>query len=155
MKYFLLLFSLTLCAFTCKKAGEEKKVSETCQGGSLGVKSLETEYGCVNTRYALQFNATENFLVINSQSAFEAAVSGSCVPVIDFNQYTLVIGKKQLSNDNSFIEYNASRDCSTGTVQVNVTIKNNLGLSAPVVTWHCLLPKVADTETVLTNISIE
>lgn len=155
MKYILMLFSLTLCAFTCKKAAEEKKLSETCQSGPLAVKSLETEYGCINTRYALQLNSAENFLVINSQADFETSVAGSCIPAIDFNQYTLVIGKKQLTNDNTGIEYTANRDCNTGTVQVNVIIKNNLGLSAPVITWHCLLPKIADTETVTTNISIE
>jgi hypothetical protein len=153
MKYFLLAFSLTLFAFTCKKNQEEKVLDNPCQNGTISLSSMETQYGCVNTKYGMRLNATEAFLVIRDQATFAANVTGSCLPVVDFNQYTLVIGKKQLINDNTSISYSATKNCDTKKVNLLVTITNNLGLAAPLVTWHTLLPALAVNETV--DVAIE
>ena len=155
MKYLLVLSSLALFAFTCKKIAEEKRITPTCESGNVVIKNLETEYGCVNTKYNLQLNNVDSFVVINSQPEFEAKVTGTCLPAIDFAAYTLVAGKKQLTNDNSNIQYTAIRDCNASKIHLNVLLSNTLGLSAPVVTWHCLLPKLQATEMVEVNIEVQ
>jgi hypothetical protein len=153
MKQLLLLFSVSVFAFGCKKT-VEVKLDIPCQEGGVSLGSLEGQYGCVNTKYGLQLNASDSVKIIRSQQEFEAHVTGSCLPAIDFNMFTLIIGKKQLQNDNTAIEYNAVRDCDAGKINLEVYITNNLGLAAPIVTWHTLLPKLADGERVDVSFSI-
>jgi hypothetical protein len=59
-----------------------------------------------------------------------------------------------LQNDNGSIEYAATRDCDAGKVNLLVFITNNLGLAAPVVTWHALLPRLAAHEKVSVDIQL-
>jgi hypothetical protein len=153
MKHLFILFSLSLFACSCKK-NATIILDTPCQEGGVSLGSLESQYGCVNTRYGMSLTAASSFLVIRSQQEFEASVTGNCLPSIDFNQYTLVIGKKQLINDNTGIEYYATKDCETKKVNLVVYITNSLGLSAPLVTWHTLLPKLAADETVEVTIEL-
>jgi hypothetical protein len=155
MKYLLLAFSLTLFAFTCKKNQDEAIRDYPCQSEELPLASLESQYGCANTKYGMRLNSADSFMVIRDQATFAANVTGNCLPAIDFNAYTLVIGKKQLPNDNTSIEYNASKDCQARKINLTVVIKNNLGLSAPVVTWHCLLPKLTVDEKVAVSVFVQ
>lgn len=154
MKHLFILLSLSLFACSCKK-NAAITLDTPCQEGAVSLGSLESQYGCVNTRYGMQLTAASSFLVIRSQQEFEANVAGNCLPAIDFDQYTLVIGKKQLINDNTGIEYYASRDCDTRKINLLVSITNNAGLSAPLVTWHTLLPKLAADETVEVTVELQ
>jgi hypothetical protein len=91
MKYILLAFSLTLFAFTCKKNQDDKILDNPCQSGGVSLGSLESQYGCANTKYGMRLNAVDSLLVIRDQATFVAHVTGNCLPAIDFNQYTLVL----------------------------------------------------------------
>ena len=153
MKQLLLLFILSIIAIACKKTAQVT-LEIPCQEGGVSLGSLEGQYGCVNTKYGLQLNASDSVKIIRSQQEFEANVTGSCIPAIDFNTFTLIMGTKQLLNDNIAIEYNAVRDCDAGKINLEVYITNNLGLAAPSVTWHTLLPKLADGERVDVSFSI-
>jgi hypothetical protein len=132
-----------------------KKNSTPCESGSLPYKSLETEYGCTNTKYQLHISLQDTFAVIKNQADFFASVSGSCLPTIDFTNYDLIIGKKGLKSDNKSIEYALQKDCETGHIGMNVTFKNTLGMSAPNLTYHCLVPKLKTGETITVNIIIQ
>lgn len=153
MKYLLIVFSFSLFTVGCKKTAQI--TSNTCQEGILSLGSLESQYGCVNTKYSLHLNGTDSVRIIRNQQEFEASVTGSCLPAIDFNTFTLIVGKKQLQNDNTAIAYSAQRDCDAGKINLEVYITNNLGLAAPVITWHTLLPKLADGERVDVSFSIQ
>lgn len=147
MKQLLLLFSLSVFTIACKKTAEVT-LETPCQEGGVSLGSLESQYGCNNTKYGLHLNGTDSVKIIRSQQEFEANVTGNCLPAIDFNMFNLIIGKKQLTSDNNTIEYSAVRECDPRTIKLEVYITNNIGLAAPVVTWHSLLPKLADDETV-------
>lgn len=135
-----LVLFLLFESMSCDKKDE-------CKSTVVIVKSLETEYGCVNTRYGLQIDLTENYTIIRSQQDFENKVSGNCIPIIDFASYDLVIGKKGLNRGNSSIDYKLTRDCAN-ILKLQVTFNQSLTLDTPIVTYHALIPKLGDEETV-------
>lgn len=135
-----LAFSVLLGLISCDKKNE-------CKSTELIVKSLETEYGCPDTRYGLQIDLSENYTIIRTQQDFENKVSSNCIPKIDFSSYDLVIGKKGLNRGNASIDYNLKRDC-TNILKLQVTFNQSLTLNAPIVTYHALIPKLGDKETV-------
>ena len=105
---------LSICYwFSCSK--------EDCQSMNLSIKNLEDEFQCVNTKYQMELNISEDLIIINSQDEFENLVSGSCSPVIDFEKYTLITGKKGLPNGNTSIEYIWTRNCPNSDYILQVT----------------------------------
>jgi hypothetical protein len=143
-----MLLIVTICsAFKCNK--EDENIA--CSSGPLVIKSLETEYGCINTPMQMNISLSNTYRLINSQAEFANLVTGSCLPTIDFAQYTLLIGKQTLNGGLSNISYEANKDCSTGGYVVNVTITKNLALQAPNVTYHLLLPKIQNSSLVQVN----
>jgi hypothetical protein len=148
---FALLLLTTVCsAFKCNK--EDAPV--VCSSGPLVLKSLESEYGCSNTPMQMHINLNNSYRLINTQAEFNSLVTGSCLPNIDFNQYTLLIGKQALTGGLQNITYTALNDCNSNTQTVNVQITKNLALNAPNVTYHVLLPKVASTSSVQVNTTV-
>ncbi len=143
---------VTICsAFKCNKEEESK----ACVSGPLAIKTLESEYGCTNTAMQLNINLSNNYRLINSTAEFTSLVTGSCMPAIDFSQYTLLIGKQSLNGGLSNISYVANKDCSTGGYVVNVTITKNLALQAPNVTYHLLLPKIQNNSSLQVNTTVQ
>ena len=121
----------------------------------LDVKSLESEYGCENTKHLIDIALNDTFKIIRSQSSFDSLVSGTCKPQIDFTKYDLVIGKKRLISGNQAITYELVRDCKTNRFMLTVTFIQNEATVAPNITYHALVPKLKSNETIEVVLQIE
>ena len=121
--------------------------NDDCDSTDLIVTSLESEYGCDDTRYDLEIDLSNNYTIIHSQQEFENKVTSNCIPDIDFSSFDLVIGKKGLSSGNSSIDYKLTKDCSN-QITLLVTFNQGETMNAPNITYHALIPKLGDEETV-------
>lgn len=140
MKYRILIISiLFLGIISCNN-------DDDCPDTVLNTTSLEIEYGCINTKYQMDIDLSENHMIIRNQLDFAEFVSGSCQPAIDFSVYDLVIGKKGLSNGNSSIDYKLVEDCETGNQNLIVTFNQDETTEAPNLTYHALIPKLRDEQ---------
>jgi hypothetical protein len=125
-------------------ACEKENASETtppCDGNPLVIKTLESEYGCTNTKNSMQINLQDTFTVIKTAAAFTQQVSGTCTPAIDFTAYDLIIGKKTLTTGNQSIAYEAKINCTTEKLELKVIFNQNVAGNAPNLTYHILVPK--------------
>jgi hypothetical protein len=134
---------------------QKKNEELPCEVVNSVPTSLEAEYGCVNTKYQMQIALQNNFKVIQSQAEFTAQVTGTCMPIIDFSNYALIIGKKGLTNGNRNISYALVRDCPNNKMTLNVTLQNDLTLNAPNITYHALVPKLNTNEQVAVNVTVQ
>ncbi|RUA13174.1 MAG: hypothetical protein DSY83_12055 [Flavobacteriia bacterium] len=135
-----LILLIILKTFTCCQN------DDACTDRILNTASLESEYGCANTKYQMEIDLVDEFTIIRSQSSFEALVTGSCQPQIDFSTYDLVIGKRSLSNGNTSIDYKLVEDCETGDQVLMVTFHQNDTTEAPNLTYHAFIPKLGDEQ---------
>lgn len=119
-----------------------------CFVSDVDFTNLEAAYSCENTKNLLQIDLEETYTLINSQAAYDAQITGPCMPQIDFSIYTLIIGKKALANGNSSISYDYRNDCATDTNTLTVTFNQNETTEAPNLTYHILSPKIAESTTV-------
>ena len=126
---------------------ETISLKEGCLSDPLPVKSLEEEYDCANTKY-IDIDLSEDYTIIRSQSAFNALVSDDCNPQIDFSSYDLVIGRKGLTSGNSSIEYRLRKACNSDKLQLIVVFHQDDTTVAQEITYHALIPKLGDEETV-------
>lgn len=145
---YLLLTIITLC-IGCSSSDDPG-----CVSLPVDFTSLETEYGCENTKNLLEIDTTEVFTILSSQQEFEAITSGPCMPQIDFTTYDLIIGKRDLSSGNNSISYEATQDCSTNILQLTVTFNQNATTEAPTLTFHILVPKLLNPDTTIVDIVI-
>ncbi|WP_143002822.1 hypothetical protein [Psychroflexus sediminis] len=127
--------------------------NEACTDKIIETTSLENEYGCINTKFGMEINLTDDFMVITNQEDFERLVTGDCQPDIDFSTYDLIIGKKQLTTGNDSIDYQLIENCETNTYILEVTFKQNNTLIAPNLTYHRLIPKLPQTADVIVDIT--
>lgn len=140
MKYRILIISILLVGiFSCNKDDE-------CTDTILNTTSMEIEYDCTNTKYQMDIELSENFMIIRNQLDFTEFVSGDCQPEIDFSVYDLIIGKKGLANGNNSIEYELVQGCETGNQKLIVTFNQNETTEAPNLTYHALIPKLGDEQ---------
>ena len=117
-------------------------------------KSLETLYGCENTKNLLEIDTSEVFVIINTQQQFENLVSGPCMPQVDFTTYDLLIGEQGLSSGNNTITYEETQDCTTDILEVTVTFNQNETAEAPTLTFHILVPKLSNPNSTTVDIII-
>lgn len=132
----LILFSILL---SCKK--------DHCSEILIVTKHFESEFGCENTKHTLDIDLNNDCTIIRSKSDYDSKVSGSCLADIDFSKYDLVIGKQSSGNSNDTILYDYRYKCpgneltlTVDIVQTNITFPDN-------VTYHALIPKIGDEET--------
>ena len=125
-----------------------------CFVSDLDFTNLEAAYSCENTKNLVQIDLQDTFTLIQSQSEYDAQVSGPCTPQIDFSLYTLIIGKQGLANGNTSISYNYINDCAVDLNTLTVTFNQNATAEAPNLTYHILSPKVEATTTVEVTINI-
>ncbi len=125
--------------------------NDVCTDNELFTKSLEEEYGCVNTKYQIQIDLVDDFAIIHSQAAYNDLVTGICQPEIDFNTYDLVIGKKGLTSGNDTITYQLIENCNTNNLELKVSFHQNITTEAPNLTYHALIAKLGDEQ----NLNVE
>ncbi|MDX1830531.1 MAG: hypothetical protein R3342_13405 [Lutibacter sp.] len=140
-QHFLVIFIITLTFNSCNK-------ENNCQNEILPTFSLENKYNCSNTASQMDIQLSNDYVIIRNQSKFDNLVTGSCIPVIDFNSYDLIIGKQGLNNGLVSIDYVLTRDCVTKKLELLVTFNTDLTNVAPNVTYHALIPKLGIEETV-------
>lgn len=141
MKNILLLLVLTTAIVFNSSCGKE----DPCDLEVIEVKSLEDEYGCINTKYTMHIFITAQFTVISSQSSFESLISGDCTPEnIDFSTYDLIVGKQGLTSGNTSIEYEMMKDCDPIKYSLKVIFNQNATTEAPNLTYHALVPKLEE-----------
>jgi hypothetical protein len=123
----------------------------TCKNINIPITSLENEYGCVDTKDLMKIDLLEDYIIIRNQDDFDSLVSGSCNPIIDFDTYDLVIGKKGLPNGNNTIYYKLYENCETKSLTLQVSFINSMIMIAPNLTYHSLIPKLKNGQ----NINVE
>ncbi len=126
-----------------------------CFVSDVSFTNLESAYSCENTKNLMEIDLQETFTLIQTQAEFDAQITGACMPEIDFTIYTLIIGKKALSNGNTSISYDYTNDCATDINTLTVTFNQNETDVAPNLTYHILSPKLEESTTVevITNTS--
>ena len=143
-KTYFTIICITLVAFVFFSCNNDDR----CENSIIKTESLENLYGCTDTRYSLDIKLSENYTIIRNQQAFLDLTTGTCRPDIDFKSYDLIIGKKGLGSGNSSIEYKLVEDCKKTTKKLTVIFKQNISAVAPNITYHILIPKLQETETV-------
>lgn len=136
MNYLILMVSIVI--FSCNND------DGVCTDINVSTTSLESEYGCTNTKYQMDIDLSNDFMIIRNQADFNALVTGSCLPSIDFDTYDLVIGKQSFASGNTSIEYLLVEDCETANQNLTVTFYQNATAVAPNLTYHALIPKLDD-----------
>jgi hypothetical protein len=117
-----------------------------CSDSTIETTSLENEYACINTPYQMDIELSEDYMIIGNQTEFLDLVTGSCLPDIDFSNYDLVIGKKGLSNGIDSINYVLIENCENESQILTVTFNKNATTEAPNLTYHALIPKLANEQ---------
>ena len=102
----------------------------------------------------MEIDLSNDFTIIRTQNIFNDLVSGSCHPEIDFGIYDLIIGKKGLVSGNSSIDYELTENCETHNQNLKVTFNQNATMIAPNLTYHALIPKLENRQTVSVDIEI-
>lgn len=143
--FILIMFIGTTIISSC--GGDE------CTPQSLSTSSLEAEYGCTNTKHQMDIALSNDFTVIRSQNVFDELVSGSCTPEIDFDRYSLIIGKQGLTNGNTSIDYDWKDECEDNFTLM-VTFQNNITAEAPNLTYHALVNALQDNARVTVEVTI-
>lgn len=155
--YLCIVFGLVFILGACSKTDEMPTVDQ-----NRNVKNLVTALrdcpevdlpwttidilGCP-TAHLLNVNVNESYLLIRSQTEFDNLVSytGNCSLAIDFSAYDLIIGKKQLTSGNQFVDFDQfTQDCNTR--KVRVFFHQNETMIAPNVLYHVLIPKLNNSE---------
>jgi len=125
---------------------------EKCEDEILSTKHFETEFGCTNTRFDLQIDLHNEYTIIRSKSTYDTNVIGTCHPDIDFSKYDLVIGRQSTGNFNDTILYDYRRVCPNMDLSLIINVIQ-LDITMPsTVTYHALIPKLGDEESL--NIQI-
>ncbi|MFK5889889.1 MAG: hypothetical protein QM486_04075 [Flavobacteriaceae bacterium] len=150
MKLRILIISILFLGFySCNN-------DNNCTDNVVNITSLENEYGCTNTKYQMDIDLSDNYMIISNQLDFAEFVSGSCQPTIDFSIYDLVIGKKGLGNGNESIEYELIENCETENQSLTVTFnQNETTEEAPNLTYHALIPKLRNEQELNVEIVIK
>lgn len=124
---------------SCKKNDCDEKI--------LIAKHLESDYGCVNTKYSLVVDLQNNGKIIRSEEVYNTEVAGPCHPDIDFSKYDLVIGKQSSGNENDTILYDYRTACPDNEPTLTVDIVQSDATRPDNVVYHAIIPKLGDEET--------
>ena len=92
----LILSSTTAIVFntlllTCSK---EDNNSMDCNGTQLPFTSIETYFGCPNTKYSMDIDLNNTYTIIRNQAQFDQLVTipDDCPINLDLTNYDLIIG---------------------------------------------------------------
>ena len=146
--FIICLIACGVIIVSCDKENE-------CENLVLITESLENLYDCPDTRYGLECRMDNDYEIIRSQQSFLDFTTGTCRPEIDFQSYDLIVGKKGLTSGNSSIEYNLIDDCQEVIKILTVTFNQNITTVVPNLTYHVLVPKLGDEETIRVIINVK
>jgi hypothetical protein len=121
---------------------------ENCQDILLTVEHLD----CENLKYSMDIDLNNNYTYIRSKEEYDAMVTGTCHPEIDFSNWDLIIGKQASGNENDTIYYNYRRTCIENRLTLNIEIVQSDLTRPDNITYHALIPKLGDEETIFVNI---
>ncbi|MGM0636095.1 MAG: hypothetical protein ACQESK_08505 [Bacteroidota bacterium] len=139
MKKLLVLTIIGMFLLSCSSDDDN-----TCNDTEITTTTLESEYGCENTKHQIDIGLTDDYTIISSQTDYNNVVTGNCQPDIDFSTYKLVIGKKGLSNGNDSIDIQFIENCTTGEPTLTFTFNQNDTEVASNLTYHALIPNHYD-----------
>ena len=139
MKKTILISAILIFFLSCSK-------KDNCNEEQLLTKHFEMEYGCPDTKFTLQINLTNDAKIIRSTEEYDAQVSGSCHPAVDFSAYDLVIGRQSTGNYNDTILYDLKRTCPDKELLLTVDVIQSDLTMPSTVTYHALIPKLGDEE---------
>ncbi len=128
---------------------------DECSNTEITLTDLEAEYGCESTKYQMDIDLSDDFTIIKNQSSFENLVSGSCNPQVEFDRFDLIIGKQVVNTGNVSLDYQLNKDCNSNQLKLTVTAKQGLTTVVENLTYHVLVPKLTDGESVQVEIAIE
>jgi len=147
MKYICIIPVLLICMSSCKK--------NDCKEELRSAKHFETEFGCVNTKYDLSIDLTNNVTVIRTKDDYDTKVTGTCHPEVDFTQYDLVIGNQATAYRNDTILYDFRIACPENQLTLSVEIIQSDVNVADEVVFHAMIPKLGDEELLYINVNIK
>ncbi len=139
LKYFLMIGALLM--FSCSSDDE-------CSNTEITLTDLEAEYGCTSTKYQMDIDLTNDFTIIRTQSSFDDLVTGNCSPQIDFDRFDLIIGKQVVTTGNVSLDYKLMNNCVNNRLDLTITSVQGLTTVVENLTYHVLVPKLNDKETV-------
>lgn len=122
--------------------------NENCEDILLSDEHL----ACENSKYSINIDLSNNYAYIRSEEEYNFLVTGTCHPEIDFSIYDLIIGKQASGNENDTIYYDLRRTCPENRLTLNIEIVQSDLTRPDNVTYHALIPKLGDEETILVNI---
>lgn len=126
-----------------------------CPDETSETESLESLYDCMNTKYQMDIDLADDFMVIQDQETFDNLVTGSCMPDIDFSTYNLLIGKQGLTSGNTSILYFLNRNiCISDQWELTVQFNQNATAEAPNLTYHALITNTINPDDIGVNIII-
>ena len=147
MRYRNLSGVLLICIFfSCKK--------NDCVVRSIGITHLETEYGCLNTKYTLVVKLINTCTIVSDKQAYDTVVFGDCHPAIDFTKYDLLIGSQSLINMNDSITYDLSTICPYEELELKVGFKQSSLTGPDAVVYHALIPKLTASDILTIKLKI-
>lgn len=126
-----------------------------CRESVIPIKHFETDYGCPDTKHTLEIALTDKCTLIQTKADYDNQVSGSCHPDIDFNTYDLVIGKQSTPREVDTIYYDYGIACPENDLTLNVEIVEGDADSPDVVVYHALIPKQANSGTIVINLKVK
>jgi hypothetical protein len=141
MKIQIILLAVLMFLSSCNK-------KEDCQDIILTVEQLS----CEDSKYSLNIDLSNNYTYIRSNEKYDLLVTGTCHPEIDFSHYDLIIGKQASGNENDTIYYDFRRTCPENRLTLNIEILQSDLTRPDNVTYHALIPKLGDEETIFVNI---
>jgi len=125
-----------------------------CRESTIATKHFEAEFDCPDTRHSLVIDLTDNCTLIQTQADYDSQVSGTCHPDIDFDTYSLVIGKQSTSREVDTIYYDYGVSCPDNELTLNVDIIQGDADVADNVVYHALIPRLKDGGSIAININI-
>ena len=116
--------------------------------------NLENEYGCVDTKYQMDIELNDDYIIIRSQQSFDELITGDCSPQINFLIYDLLIGKKELTTGNASINYYLMKHPCNGQFYLEVNFYGNQTTEASNLTYHALIPKLNNNEIINIGLNV-
>ena len=127
---------------------------KVCRESTIATKHFETEFDCPDTKHTLDVDITDNAILIQTKADYDNLVSGPCHPDINFDSYSLLIGKQSTVNEVDTIYYNYGISCPDNELTLTIDIIQGVAAVPDNVVYHALLPRQADGGTIAININV-